>query len=303
MEEINMVAVRNSARFSGPSTPQTLLADFARRNPPCKYSILKNAGPSLVSSQSMVNQLLKRIKDPYVIDQGYSSLCGPNVVMRCLAESRPLEYVSYVLDLYEFGEAKIGDLVVKPSLACLNATNKRVGSGKSSIAAADWIALASLRDSENGIFDYQSTNNQVSGITLPSTVEHWFKKIGYTNVANRTNLFWDKGLDTLVKAQKAYASGHHVCLFINAKLVSLPFSTMLTPNHWVVLSDNIKVDGRALHTIPSNELDDLDEKDIEVKVSTWGRSQLKLDKRNATSKITVDEFTDYFFGYIAAKKL
>lgn len=297
-----MVAVKKSERFSGPSTPETLLADFARRNPACKYSVLKNAGQSSVSSQSMVNQLLKRIKNPYLIDQGYSSLCGPNVIMRCLAETRPIEYVSYVLDLYEFGEARIGNLVVKPSLACLNASNKRVGSDKSSIIAADWIALASLRDSENGIFDYQSTNDQVSGITLPSTIEHWFKKIGYNNVVNRTNLFWDKGIDTLVKAQKAYASGHHVCLFINSKLVSLPFSTMLTPNHWVVLSDNIKVDGKALHTIPNDELDDLDEKQIEVKVSTWGQRQLKLDKRNAASKITADEFTDYFFGYVAAKK-
>lgn len=297
-----MVAVRNTARFSGLSTPETLLADFARRNPECKFSVLKNAGPSLVSSSKMAEQLLDRINYPYLIDQGYSSLCGPNVIMRCLAETRPLEYVSYVLDLYEFGEAKIGNLVVKPSLACLNATNKRVGSDKSSIAAADWIALASLRDSTNGILDYQSVNNQISGITLPSTVEHWFKKIGYSNVANRTNLFWDKGIDTLVKAQKAYASGHHVCLFINAKLISLPYTVMLTPDHWVVLSDSIKVDGRALHTIPSDELDDLGEKYIDVKVSTWGIGNMKLNKRNTSSKITVDEFTDYFFGYIAAKK-
>lgn len=297
-----MVAVKKSERFSGPSTPETLLADFARRNPACKYSVLKNAGPSSVSSQSMVKQLLKRIKNPYLIDQGDSSLCGPNVIMRCLAESRPLDYVSYVLDLYEFGEAKIGNLDVKPSVDCLNASNKRNGSSTSSIAACDWIALASLRDSTNGIFDYQSTKNEISGITLPSTVEHWFKKIGYNNVVNRTNLFFDKGIKILAKAQTANINKQHVCLFINAKLVSLPISAMLTPNHWVVLSDNIKVDGRLLNTIPSTELDDLGDKSIEVKVSTWGENSVKLDNIHTTSKITVDEFTDYFFGYISVKK-
>lgn len=136
-----MVAATNTSKVTGPSTPETLLTDFARRNPVCKYSILKNAGPSLVSSQSMVKQLRERVKKPFKINQSSASLCGPNVIMRCLAESRPLDYVSYVLDLYEFGEAKIGDLVVKPSLDCLNASNKRNGSSISSIAAADWIVI------------------------------------------------------------------------------------------------------------------------------------------------------------------
>ena len=74
----------------------------------------------------------------------------------------PHLYTQYVIDLYRTGEARIGDLHVKPSAGC-----RAYQSPRDKIHPVDWIALASLRDSENSFLDYSSANDTAAGITIP----------------------------------------------------------------------------------------------------------------------------------------
>jgi len=100
--------------------------------------------------------------------------------------------VKYIIDLYERGEATIGGLKVKSGSDC---KNYKIPPG--SIALVDRIGLASLRNSENTMFDYDSTTDRFAGITLPSGLLRCFKASGYTQVENKTNLMFDKNLHTL----------------------------------------------------------------------------------------------------------
>jgi hypothetical protein len=47
---------------------------------------------------------------------------------------------------------------------------------------ADWIILASIRDSENWLFDVESDKDQWASGTSLGEIEDWFKEAGYTDV-------------------------------------------------------------------------------------------------------------------------
>jgi hypothetical protein len=79
----------------------------------------------------------------------------------------PADYVQYVIDLHERGEARLGSLPVRPGLAC------RGVDPSSNVAAVEWLTLASLRHSENWCFGCHSTSVGVGGtrwLTLRSEV-------------------------------------------------------------------------------------------------------------------------------------
>ena len=154
--------------------------------------------------------LLKRLDDPGLICQGTSSLCGPAALLFNYASQRPAEYVRFVTLLYELGAASLGNLTAKPGSDLRNygatSASKKIGNRTVLIdpEPVDWIALASIRDSENWFFDYQSVKDKVAGITMPGTLEDWFKKAGFKKVRNVTNVYFTKDEAT---AKRAVRSG------------------------------------------------------------------------------------------------
>lgn len=154
----------------------------------------------LCDRKTVADQLRDRMAEPSKIFQGKSSLCGPASFLYVIATDKPHVYVKYIIDLYEQGEATIGNLRVKPGAACKNYKVER-------IQEIDWIGLASLRDSTNSVFDYQTVDDQFAGITLPDHLQQWFIQSGYTQVYNRTNLIFDKNLYTLLQAHQKRQSG------------------------------------------------------------------------------------------------
>lgn len=252
-----------------------------------------SAFPNVKASRKLIGQdLILRIRDVSKINQAEASLCGPAAFIYCIAKDNPLVYVQYVVDLYTTGEAKIGDLSVKPSGDCKRADIQRSTSA-SNIAGVDWIALASLRDSSNSLFDFQSPSNQISGITLPSMLKGWFKKAGYSAITDETNLYFDKDLACLAKAQKYYNSGHNVCLFISAKVSYVPSAVSVIPDHWVVLANPVQANTKILSI---EEIKGSAKQNITMEVYSWGNIVNIIN-----SKLTAYDFTDYFFGFLAVK--
>lgn len=239
----------------------------------------------------IVNALKKRIQSPWLINQGQSSLCGPASFFYCLAKDAPQLYVQTVLDLYVKGEATINQLNIKPSSKCLGA----VLSTTANMHKVDWIALASLRDSSNSTFSYDSPTDQFSGITLPSHLASWFRQAGYQHVKNETGLIFDQGVSCLQRAQMEFSAAKNVCLFITAKTLHNKFVLMTSPDHWVVLSRNIAASGLKKPFATAAE-DDAEDSVISVKSFTWGYEAYEINplRRDAS------DFCDYFFGYVSA---
>src|SRR5262249_55601716 len=121
------------------------------------------------------------------------------------------------------------------------------------IDQADWIILASIRDSvdwfssvwrsmTNGGFSRYSSIDDDGG-TRPGLLEDWFEAVGYTDVQKNFSpdrrwlgvySFWAE------EASKLYQNGYKVCLMINAKMLKNPHESSNEPDHAVALTSPIR---------------------------------------------------------------
>jgi hypothetical protein len=228
--------------------------------------------------------------------------------MYLLATHKPSIYQTFVRELYEKGEAMLGSLRVKPGTDCKNFDP----SGK--MAAADWVALAGLRDSENLFFDVDALSqpwplswiNGIAGISLPNHLESWLGATDFSIVENNTNLYFTKGPDDFRRAAKLFSEGSEVILFVDlagllkGARASSWFSQIFTlPNHWIVLREVMK----------------LTDESVEFTVFSWGPPDQNKDAPwdddrvfngnymvpQDPIKMTLEHWSRYFYGYIACK--
>jgi hypothetical protein len=234
-------------------------------------------GFARIERRDVVAGLRDRIVDPSKQDQSAASLCGPAAFLYCVLEEHPELYAQYVIDLYRMGEGRLGKLTVKPSSGC-----RAYQPPPNKIHPVDWIAMASLRDSENTLLDYSSANDTTAGITMPHSLAGWFNQLGWHGVRNNTNVFFVKGRDEVNECARGFNSDQRVCLFINMQMLDpLKFAhRSLTPDHWVVLTKRVNV-----------------QKDmISFGVYSWGRL-LDIPR---TGSYPLGGFYRNFYGYVSA---
>ncbi len=229
----------------------------------------------------------RRIVDPGQIQQGSAGLCGPASALYDYAKRDPEGYATFVADLYERGKGKFGTLLVKPSELL---TNAEIPLG---VPAADWIPMASLRNSENDAFEYISDKNQFQGITLPREMKAWFKALGYRDVKEKAHLV-KLGRSTLALAEEAsrlFDEGYRVALFVNAdgarsEAIRVKRGSLI-PNHWVVLTSTMF----------------LSTDQVFFDVFSWGEGKYKVPQptRGGNPPLNLETFLDNFYGFVAAR--
>lgn len=232
-----------------------------------------------LSRDQVARGAIDRVYDPNRISQEASSLCGPAAMVRAVASTDPVAYADYIIQLFEIGQAKLRRLEVEPD------EDLRAHDPGVQINPADWIALASLRDSENWFFDYDEVDDPIAGITFPSSLASWFRRAGYTSVFNETNLMVDKDLANIRAAHELYKRNYYVCLFINMNMLDADemLSGSFSANHWVVLSSRV--------TLVGNQ--------ISFTVFSWGAGFNPVPPLGKT--MSIDAFLDNYYGYVAAK--
>lgn len=238
-----------------------------------------------IARRDVANELLARVYDPSKIHQKVSSLCGPATLLFDLASRDPIAYVGYVTSLYQKGVAHIKDIKVAPG------SDLKDYDPGDKVEASDWIALASLRDSENYFFDYQDASNEFAGITLPGELEDWFKKVGYAEVVNDARVIIDQEEANLRRANAYFQRGFRVCLFINSNMLSksTESSGSATADHWVVQTAPVSFG----LTVLGGET----EKTVALAIYTWGEGRRPVPQ---TGVLTLDDFLDNFYGFVAA---
>lgn len=290
---------------SSPANPQAGLATaHGALNPQSAFAAIRRW-------DQFHDQLNQRVTDPSKIAQKDASLCGPAAFMYCVAKHRPQVYRQYVIDLAEKGEARLGNLVVKPSNSC-----RQAGGGEvlaKGMDPVDWVALASLRDSSNSLLS-MTPDASAAGITMPHDMEHWFDACGlFHGTGNHTRLATGGTTDDLFAANSSFSTGAFVCLFVRAAIIGgggaigtkignsgRPKTLLFTPDHWVVLHSSITIDRRfAMRNMcpPAPGTCALDDRKLEFSFYTWGG----IYKVNGTrSTLTVGDFLPYFYGYVSA---
>jgi hypothetical protein len=240
------------------------------------------AFPNVLRSE-LYKTLWQRVINPGAIHQRGSSLCGPASLLYLTGTYFPSKYSNYIIDLYEYGQAMLGSLSVEPGEDC------RIYNPAGKIAEADWVGLASLRDSENAIFDYDEVEDAFAGITLPMTLARWLGCVGFCDIKNETNIYFTKDEDNLREADRLFREGHKVCLLVDYKgIEAIPerrgfISQIFTiPNHWVVLTSPV----------------DFSNGNVKFQIFTWGNDEHKVPPPGPNS-YPLDLFLKFYYGYVS----
>jgi hypothetical protein len=236
--------------------------------------------------------LLMRVAKPGLMRQGSTSLCGPAALLFNVATDAPAYYARFGIELFEKGKGIIHRLVIKPGKDC-----REYQPASHHIDPVDWLTLASVRDSENWFFDYDTVGKEALGLspfdmtagpTLPNEMVRWFQLSGFHDVRDATNLSavtlpqdpWPR----IEAANGLLARGYRVVLLINDNMLDKDEQTKgsAIPMHWVGLRAPIARTGGTVTTT----------------VFTWGRGDYKVPQGAPLSE---GDFTKNFYGYVAAK--
>ena len=221
-------------------------------------------------------------------NQDRSMLCGPAAFFYCLLIDRPDLYKQMVKELWESGKTKIGTLKLEPSYDCRHPTNffKNEPPGYlPKVPAIDWITLASLRDTENSFFDYDSPNDNIPGITTAGDLKTWFKKAGAeiiyeinTKIIN--HITGPKlTLKDLCRLNSYVREDTHVVMLITSRMFDDEI-LITTKNHWIVWADKLKlINGyEVTEQTPLTEL-------VQLKCFSWGEVKNHLLKNTTLADV------------------
>lgn len=230
----------------------------------------------------------KRECDPFLINQARTSLCGPAAFMYWIAKDTNHTYAKYVQDLLIKGKARIGNLEVEPSTSCKN-FNPSLHPKPSEVPHhADWIALASLRDSENGFSPYDEITDKRPGATFPRELETWYRLAGYRDTKNtirsgdgKVDSYSRKSARELQDASDLFDAGYRVSLLVDMSVIKKDVPGSRVPDHWVNLLSRIDFEGEG------------ESRKVKFKRYSWG-SEEEIERK-------LVNFLSGFFGVVAAR--
>ena len=243
-----------------------------------------------INRATLALELRLRITSPNQVNQAETPFCGPAAFFYTLAAEKPVAYVQAAIDLFNTGECTIGTLKIKPG----DAVRKSAPLKKTS--HADWITLASLRDSGNSVLSAAGLfGGSFAGITVPGTLADWFTKAGFSTVVNKatvTQPSLPNAQASLVHSAKTYkASGHTIVMLVDADVLEeadQDDETSLWPDHWITQVTTIKDGGELSYNDP-----------ISLTVHSWGDH--KSIPVVATKPLKKKHFMNKFYGFIAVK--
>jgi len=149
--------------------------------------------------------------------------------------------------------------------------------------------------------DYDDINDPLAGITMPSALEEWFTKAGYTKIFDNISFKWHSNRDDIAKLNEYQRQGYTVVSLINDELIQkyenfLPFLLKkvlpIKKSHWIVWNDEVR-EKESGKPITSKTLDNTI---VKLELFSWGR------KMQITQKTTLDKFLWRTFGALIFSK-
>lgn len=236
---------------------------------------------SSLNKQQLVAEMRLRINDPFQVNQGGQPFCGPASILFELIRKQPLRYVQICRSLFETGnfQAQTRQITASQRL--------RQSQGRLRMGMADWMVLATLRESENLIFpvepDAPDVIRNLAGMTKSWEMKGWVREVlGYRKV-KYTHTYIYGEFDAMTETAEIIAKGGVAFALVTAEgLLTNKPPLLPYPSHWITLLGNICIQkGRPWHH---------DSGHISFDVYTWAKKM----------HVDVDEgpFEDYFWGIV-----
>ena len=237
------------------------------------------------SRAEVARDVKSRVLAPIAVYQRDSMHCGPAALAYGLASDQPDKYVKFVTDLYDYGCTLIGRGNTGIDSIRPGEQLRTYRPPGNSFQSADWIFMASIRDSSNWFFDIDTPSDSIMQAgTSPREMYWWIMRCGYMNVEDHTRLYGGKE-ELLHLAQSYYSRKHRVFLWVNSAVLNDPTSSWsIKPNHFAVLASPIKI-GRDT---------------VQMKVWSW-RQEIDWSLATGNRNVSKQNFLDHYYGFFAAQ--
>lgn len=248
-----------------------------------EQSSVSGLWPSL-DKATVISEMRSRINNPFLVNQGGQPFCGPASILFELIRKQPLRYVQICRSLFEVGSFQSQTRRIEAP------TRLRQSQGRLRMGQADWMILATLRDSENLLFPVDpgapDIMRNLSGMTKSWEMKGWVREIlGYRNVQyDHTYLFGE--FEAMREAQEIIAAGGVAFALVTAEgLLGNNPPLLPYPSHWIVLLGNIAIKPGQPFKHDSGH--------VSFDIYSWAK-KIHVD---------VDEgpFEDYFWGIVSGR--
>ncbi|QTL40281.1 hypothetical protein ACNFJN_02400 [Xenorhabdus budapestensis] len=239
------------------------------------------------------SQIQDRLSKRTYPDQNGASLCGPAAFFYCLQMDRPDIYEQAARELWEHGRTKIGQLEIKPGDGCRHPKGSFYNQYGERISGLDWLTLASLRDSENTIMNYDEISDQVAGITMWEKLTEWFEKAGYEKVFDNISVFSHSNVNDIINLNQYIKKGYRVVSLISAGMLDSITGDTSMKNHWVVWEGEVSSKG-----IPINSNDINNDNMVNLNMFSWGKIYQQVKGGN-----NLNYFLKHTFGGLVFKPI
>lgn len=251
-----------------------LIDAFAARTGPQAFTRLRRP--------AVAHELRQRVLNPTRVNQGAAALCPSASVVYLEARDRPVHYVVFVTQLFEQGRSSIRGWRIAPSQRLRNYLPPVTG-----IAEADWIPMASIRESEEWFWSNRDVFSD--GGTYSDVIARWLVKAGYTDVRDNSSRSQTETERNLRLAGAYHDLGYMILLVIDAAVFErvdrrpdekwMHVVTLTTPIRFVP----------NMHDMPA----------VDFTVQTWGRKRRMIP--DGAGCMLLGEFLRYYYGFIAAR--
>ena len=195
-----------------------------------------------ISKPALIAELRARHADPSQVNQVRSNFCGPTSIVYEMARTQPRRYIDLCRQLYETGGfwSRTHRVETPGELR-----GTQVGQG---MASADWMLIATMRESENALFgvsaDASGVRSGLQGLTTPWEMEGWTSELLLKdNVANSTTFVWGE-FDALRYAEQVWAARGNAFVMIHTDMLGAPNGIVPPwPDHWVVYQGGLDESG------------------------------------------------------------
>lgn len=269
-----------------------------------------------IDPKAYKEQLLTRIYQPKLINQGLTDFCGPAAVLHNIAKYYPLEYAQFAWGLFQSGNAMIfGNNF---TIGALNeAAIHQNEMQQKLVVACDWLTMAAVR-MHMSVFGSLTTlrTTYVQG-TDPGDVMWFLKSVGFTVVnnclSNFSNMGWDVDKDKelhLKGAIQLLERGVNIILSVKSFMFKPDKldEAFFKPDHWCTLKSARITDAEVIcrvwhHGQPYNfdkqsSINAAAEKLKHVSQEDAGKFLNEM-KALINVKLPKSKFFRFYFGYLA----
>ena len=198
-----------------------------------------------VDKAALIADLRATVADPNEVNQASSMFCGPTSIVYALVRTEPRRYVRLCRSLFETGSFESRTYTVTASEDLRSAS---LGQGMS---VADWLLIATMRESENAIFGVDPDAGEVlgglQGLTTPWEMDGWTQEILLKDTtAISTTFLWGEQ-DAIRYAEDVVAAGGVAFMMIHDVLLTDDDDSTVPPfpTHWVVYRGGLVIDEDA----------------------------------------------------------